>query len=138
MAHAVVEGAVNFPLDFGRLPIRRRMEPLAALDRPALGSRHHDADFRPGARHLPRRQRRDRPRQRKLAAAIASAKAVAAVVNTLAGIWGDYAVTAPMETFVVSKGDDHPTDLAMLREPDLSSRTKQKPAATGPSPKSRR
>jgi putative DNA primase/helicase len=36
-------------------------------------------------------------------------------INTLAGIWGDYAVTAPMETFVVSKGDHHPTDLAMLR-----------------------
>jgi putative DNA primase/helicase len=36
-------------------------------------------------------------------------------VNTLAGIWGDYAVTAPMETFVVSRGDHHPTELAMLR-----------------------
>jgi putative DNA primase/helicase len=36
-------------------------------------------------------------------------------INTLAGIWGDYAVTAPMETFTVSKSDRHPTDLAMLR-----------------------
>ena len=36
-------------------------------------------------------------------------------INTLAGIWGDYAVVAPMETFVASKGDHHPTDLAMLR-----------------------
>jgi putative DNA primase/helicase len=35
--------------------------------------------------------------------------------NTLGGIWGDYAITAPMETFTVSKGDRHPTDLAMLR-----------------------
>jgi putative DNA primase/helicase len=36
-------------------------------------------------------------------------------VNTLAGIWGDYAVVAPMETFVASNVDHHPTDLAMLR-----------------------
>lgn len=36
-------------------------------------------------------------------------------VNTLVGIWGDYAVTAPMETFVESKGDRHPTELAHLR-----------------------
>jgi putative DNA primase/helicase len=36
-------------------------------------------------------------------------------INTLAGIWGDYAVTAPMETFTVSRSDRHPTDLAMLR-----------------------
>jgi putative DNA primase/helicase len=36
-------------------------------------------------------------------------------INTLVGIWGDYAVTAPMETFVASKVDHHPTDLASLR-----------------------
>ena len=36
-------------------------------------------------------------------------------INTLAAVWGDYAVTAPMETFTVSRGDHHPTDLAMLR-----------------------
>jgi putative DNA primase/helicase len=36
-------------------------------------------------------------------------------INTLAGIWGDYAVVAPMETFVASKNEHHPTDLAMLR-----------------------
>ena len=36
-------------------------------------------------------------------------------INTLAAIWGDYAITAAMETFVASKGDHHPTDLAMLR-----------------------
>lgn len=37
------------------------------------------------------------------------------VTNTLAAVLGDYAVSAPMETFVVSAGDRHPTDLAMLR-----------------------
>jgi putative DNA primase/helicase len=36
-------------------------------------------------------------------------------INTLAGVWGDYAVAAPMETFIASKIDNHPTDLAMLR-----------------------
>jgi P4 family phage/plasmid primase-like protien len=36
-------------------------------------------------------------------------------VNTLAGVLGDYAVTAPLDTFVVSKGDRHPTELAGLR-----------------------
>jgi putative DNA primase/helicase len=35
--------------------------------------------------------------------------------NTLAGIWGDFAVTAPMETFVESQTDRHPTELAHLR-----------------------
>jgi putative DNA primase/helicase len=36
-------------------------------------------------------------------------------INTLGGIWGDYAATAPMETFVASNSDRHPTDLAGLR-----------------------
>ena len=36
-------------------------------------------------------------------------------VNTLAAILGDYAVTAPMETFTASHSERHPTDLAMLR-----------------------
>jgi putative DNA primase/helicase len=36
-------------------------------------------------------------------------------INTLGGIWGDYAVVASMETFVASNNDHHPTDLAMLR-----------------------
>ena len=36
-------------------------------------------------------------------------------VNTLAGIMGDYAITAPMEVFVESRGERHPTELAMLR-----------------------
>lgn len=35
-------------------------------------------------------------------------------LNTLAGILADYARSAPMETFVDSKGDRHPTDLAGL------------------------
>jgi putative DNA primase/helicase len=36
-------------------------------------------------------------------------------LNTLTGIMGDYACTAPMETFTATTGDRHPTDLAMLR-----------------------
>jgi putative DNA primase/helicase len=36
-------------------------------------------------------------------------------VNTIAGILGDYATTASMETFIASNGDRHPTDLAGLR-----------------------
>jgi putative DNA primase/helicase len=36
-------------------------------------------------------------------------------LNTLAAIWHDYARSAPSEMFLVSKGERHPTDLAMLR-----------------------
>jgi putative DNA primase/helicase len=36
-------------------------------------------------------------------------------LNTVAGIMGDYAVTAPMDAFTISTGDRHPADLAMLR-----------------------
>ncbi|MBW8066167.1 MAG: hypothetical protein GJU73_01875, partial [Ferrovum sp.] len=36
-------------------------------------------------------------------------------VNTLTSILGDYSSTAPMDTFVESRGDRHPTDLAGLR-----------------------
>ena len=36
-------------------------------------------------------------------------------VNTFAGVMGDYAITAPMEAFVESRGERHPTELAMLR-----------------------
>lgn len=36
-------------------------------------------------------------------------------MNTIRGIMAEYAVTAPMETFVAAQGDRHPTDLAMLR-----------------------
>jgi putative DNA primase/helicase len=36
-------------------------------------------------------------------------------LNTLAGIMGDYAAVAPMETFVATQTDRHPTDLAGLR-----------------------
>ncbi len=37
------------------------------------------------------------------------------LLNTLVGIFGDYATVADMATFTVSQGDRHPTDLAMLR-----------------------
>ena len=36
-------------------------------------------------------------------------------ISTILGVLGDYATTAPMETFVESYTDRHPTDLAMLR-----------------------
>jgi putative DNA primase/helicase len=36
-------------------------------------------------------------------------------LNALTGILHDYATTAAMDTFTASKGDKHPTDLAMLR-----------------------
>jgi putative DNA primase/helicase len=36
-------------------------------------------------------------------------------LNTLTGIWGDYAAVAPAETFLVSRSERHPTDVAMLR-----------------------
>jgi putative DNA primase/helicase len=36
-------------------------------------------------------------------------------LNTLVGIWGDYATTASMETFTESRNDRHPTELAALR-----------------------
>ncbi len=36
-------------------------------------------------------------------------------LNVLGSVLGDYAVTASMDTFVASKNDRHPTDLAMLR-----------------------
>lgn len=37
------------------------------------------------------------------------------LASTLTGILQDYAVTAAVDTFMASKGDRHPTDLAMLR-----------------------
>jgi putative DNA primase/helicase len=36
-------------------------------------------------------------------------------LNTLRAIWRDYAVVAPMETFVETNSDHHPTELAHLR-----------------------
>lgn len=36
-------------------------------------------------------------------------------LNTLQAVLGDYAMTAPGDTFMESKGDRHPTDLAALR-----------------------
>lgn len=35
-------------------------------------------------------------------------------LNALMGVLGDYARTAPMDTFIASHGDRHPTELAML------------------------
>src|SRR6266511_1773942 len=37
------------------------------------------------------------------------------LLNTLSGIMGDYARSAPIETFTVSSVERHPTDLASLR-----------------------
>jgi putative DNA primase/helicase len=36
-------------------------------------------------------------------------------LNTLRGVWGDYAGVAPAETFLVSHNERHPTDVAGLR-----------------------
>ena len=36
-------------------------------------------------------------------------------LSTLIGMMGDYALTAPMEVFIESRTDRHPTELAMLR-----------------------
>src|SRR3546814_6485099 len=36
-------------------------------------------------------------------------------VNTLATILGDYATNAPMDTFMETRADRHPTDMASLR-----------------------
>jgi putative DNA primase/helicase len=36
-------------------------------------------------------------------------------LNTLRAIWGDYAAVAPMETFIESHNERHPTELAFLR-----------------------
>ncbi|WP_128920076.1 phage/plasmid primase, P4 family [Bradyrhizobium nanningense] len=36
-------------------------------------------------------------------------------INTIVKIFGDYATTAAMSTFIASKNDNHPTDLAKLR-----------------------
>lgn len=44
-------------------------------------------------------------------------------INTLSGIAADYATTAPMETFIASRTDRHPTDLAGLRAARLVTAT---------------
>ena len=36
-------------------------------------------------------------------------------IETIQGIMGDYATTAPVETFMATRGDRHPTELAALR-----------------------
>ncbi len=37
------------------------------------------------------------------------------LLNTVAGVMGDYATSAPMETFVATRNEHHSTELAMLR-----------------------
>lgn len=44
-------------------------------------------------------------------------------LNTISGLMGDYATTAPIETFIDSKSERHPTDLAGLRGARLVSAT---------------
>jgi putative DNA primase/helicase len=36
-------------------------------------------------------------------------------IGTVSGVMGDYATTAPMDTFIASNNDRHPTELAFLR-----------------------
>ncbi len=36
-------------------------------------------------------------------------------INTIAGMMGDYAMAAPVETFMAARGERHPTELAALR-----------------------
>ena len=43
--------------------------------------------------------------------------------STLAGLMGDYAITAPMSTFLASRNEQHPTDLASLRAARLVTST---------------
>jgi len=51
-------------------------------------------------------------------------------INTVAGIFGDYAATAPMDAFTASTGDRHPTDLAMLRGARLVTATETEEGRT--------
>ena len=44
-------------------------------------------------------------------------------INAVAGVFGDYHKTAPMEVFTASTFDRHPTELAMLRGPRLITAT---------------
>jgi putative DNA primase/helicase len=45
------------------------------------------------------------------------------LLGTMAGIMGGYAVTAPMDTFTVSRSNRHPTELAMLDGPRMVTTT---------------
>src|SRR5205085_6290983 len=36
-------------------------------------------------------------------------------INTLMGIWGKYAIASPMETFIETNAERHPTEVAMMR-----------------------
>ena len=44
-----------------------------------------------------------------------SANGKSVFVSTVTGIFGDYAITAPMEMFLASSVDRHPTEIAKLR-----------------------
>ncbi len=48
-------------------------------------------------------------------------------LNTLTTLLGDYAATAAMDTFTASRGERHPTDLAMLRGARLVSVSETEP-----------
>lgn len=45
------------------------------------------------------------------------------LIDTVAGVLGDYHKTAPIETFTESRGERHPTELAMLRGARLATAT---------------
>jgi putative DNA primase/helicase len=55
-------------------------------------------------------------------------------INTIAGIFGDYATVADMSTFISSNVEHHPTDLAKLRG---AWRKRHRRAAVGTRPRSR-
>jgi putative DNA primase/helicase len=59
-------------------------------------------------------------------------------LNTLTAMWGDYATVAPMEMFIETHGDRHPTELAFLPVHALSSRRRPRKASDGRRPSSRR
>lgn len=60
------------------------------------------------------------------------------LVNTLAAALGDYATTAPMETFMATQQDRHPTDLAGLRGARLVLAQETEAGRVLANPKSRR
>jgi hypothetical protein len=58
-------------------------------------------------------------------------------VNTLATILGDYAANAPMDTFMETRTDRHPTDLAACAARASWRPSKPNRDGAGPSPRSR-
>jgi putative DNA primase/helicase len=59
-------------------------------------------------------------------------------INTVSKIFGDYATVADMNTFLVTRNERHPTDLAKLRGAPSLLHRKRKKVAAGTKPKSRR